>query len=107
MYFGWQKPESQQEKPFDLFLVFTISVTGDTDMIMTCFMNLNRLSYCLQRPASCHTHLMFCRMHPLDPAVRHDRGEPTVAISRNSLNVRTPMGNLRALAAAAMKEAAD
>lgn len=49
--------------------------------------------------------LMFCRRHPLCTAVRHERGEPTVAIWRKSLNVRTPMGNLRAPVEAAIKSA--
>lgn len=47
--------------------------------------------------------LMFCFIRSLDPAVRQDRPEPTVAISRNSLNVLTPMGIRRALAEAAME----
>lgn len=50
-------------------------------------------------------HLMFCLRHPLDAGVRQARGEPTVAIWRKSLNVRTPMGNRRAPAVAAIKPA--
>lgn len=48
---------------------------------------------------------MFCLKHPLCKAERQERGEPTVAIWRKSLNVRTPMGNLRAPAVAAIKPA--
>lgn len=42
-------------------------------------------------------------MHPLCRTERDERGDPTVAICRKSLNVRTPMGSLRAPAAAAIK----
>lgn len=48
---------------------------------------------------------MFCRMQPLESGARHARGDPTVAIWRKSLNVRTPMGNRRALTVAAIKPA--
>lgn len=48
---------------------------------------------------------MFWRMQPLDSGARHARGEPTVAIWRKSLKVRTPMGNRRALTVAAIKSA--
>ncbi|MEQ2270175.1 hypothetical protein XENORESO_016605 [Xenotaenia resolanae] len=48
---------------------------------------------------------MFCFRHPLCKAERQERGEPTVAIWRKSLNVRTPMGNRRAPAVAAIKPA--
>lgn len=44
-------------------------------------------------------------MQPLDSGARHARGEPTVAIWRKSLKVRTPMGNRRALTVAAIKSA--
>lgn len=51
-------------------------------------------------------HLIFCLEHPLNTAVRQARGDPTVATWRKSLNVRTPMGNRRAPAAAAIKPTA-
>lgn len=48
------------------------------------------------------THLMVCLICSLDPAVwQGERPEPT-AISRNSLNVRTPIGILRAVVEAAI-----
>lgn len=46
---------------------------------------------------------MFCRRQLLESGARHERGDPTVAIWRKSLNVRTPMGNRRALTVAAIK----
>ena len=53
------------------------------------------------------SHLMFCRRHPLGAAARQERGEPTAAIWRKSLNVRTPMGNRRAAAVAAIRAASS
>lgn len=50
------------------------------------------------------SHLIGCFSRVLDPALLHDLLEPKVAISRSSLNVRTLMGNLRALAETAIAQ---
>lgn len=50
------------------------------------------------------SYLMFCRRHP-PLCSPHERVDPTEAIWSKSLNVRTPRGNRRALAVAAIKSA--